>query len=160
MLRINKSGDTAKLLHLCYNMKCYRGLTTSLRTVDLHNSSLRNTSYSKCKIQPQRTCRECLHVHMGIVTELHHRALAVCLLDLCNSRLQCLSFILIDLNFLCHNLPHFLTNKCSYSLSINYFRTAVNSKYFRWSNLIIILCPLQLFLQFPYIFHKIFSYAS
>ena len=146
MLRINKSGDTAKLLHLCYNMKCYRGLTTSLRTVDLHNSSLRNTSYSKCKIKPQRTCRECLHVHMGIVTELHHRALAVCLLDLCNSRLQCLSFI--------------LTNKCSYSLSINYFRTAVNSKYFRWSNLIIILCPLQLFLQFPYIFHKIFSYAS
>ena len=37
----------------------------------------------------------------GIVA--NQEALAVCLLDLCNSRLQCLSFILIDLNFLCHN---------------------------------------------------------
>ena len=51
MLCINKSRNASTLLYLSYHMKSNRGLTTGFRSVDLNNSSLRNTSCSQCNIK-------------------------------------------------------------------------------------------------------------
>ena len=53
MLRINKSGDAASLLYLCHRMQCNRRLTTGFRSVDLYDTSLRQTTDSKRQIKTQ-----------------------------------------------------------------------------------------------------------
>ena len=85
MLRVDKSGDSSVFLYFCDHMQGNRRLTTGFRSVNLDDTSLRDSAQSQCNIQAQGTGRDRLHIHLrGRVTELHHCSLAIFFFKLCN----------------------------------------------------------------------------
>ena len=85
MLCVDKSGDSAVFLYFCDHMQGNRCLTTGFRSVDLDDTSLRDSAQSQCNIQAQGTGRDRLHIHLrGRVAELHHCSLAIFFFKLCN----------------------------------------------------------------------------
>ena len=96
MLCIDKSRYAASLLHFCYHMKCYGGLTAGLRTIYFDHTSLRNPSKSQCNIQAQGTGRNRLYIHIRTgISQLHHRSFTKLLLYLGKSGIQCLLLLII-----------------------------------------------------------------
>ena len=53
MLRIDERGDPTVFLSISHHMQRQRGLAGGFRTVDLHNTTLRQTSDAQCHIQCQ-----------------------------------------------------------------------------------------------------------
>ncbi len=83
MLRIDKSCDPPRFLHLRNRMQRDRRLTAGLRPVYLYNPPLRQSPKPKRDIQAQRSRRYCLHIHAGgTVAKLHNGTLAILFFNL------------------------------------------------------------------------------
>ena len=142
MLCINKSCNSSAFLNLCYHVQGNGCLTTGFRSIDLNNTSLRHSAYSECYIQTKRTCRNCLYLHMRTgISKLHHRTLAILLLNMSKCRFQCFLFLFI--HHICGS-PFYkymfdanlcFANLCSYFLLICYYKSPLMSrKTFRHSS--------------------------
>ena len=91
MLGVNETSDPASLLNLSHHVQGHGGLTAGLRAVDFYNPSLGDAAKPQGDIQAQGTCGHCLNIHiLARIPKLHHRPLAIGLLNLCNSAFQCL----------------------------------------------------------------------
>ena len=89
MLCINKSCHTPLTLGLCYHMQGYCGFTRGLRTINLNNTTSRNTAYTQSNIQWQNTSRDNLHIHICCgISQAHNRPLAVVLFYLLHGIFQ------------------------------------------------------------------------
>ena len=124
MLGIDKSGDASPLLHLGYHVERHGGLTAGFRAVDLNDTPLGNPAKPQSDVKAQGACGDSLNIHIRSgIPQLHHRTLAVRLLDLCYGALQRL-----QLFFSVHirPFPSQNSNKCSFFIIIIYLQANVN----------------------------------
>ena len=83
MLSINKACNAASFLNLCNCMKSNSCLTTWFWSVNLNNTTFRQSTKSKCNIKTKGTSRYNLNIHICTrIAQLHNGTLAVSLLNL------------------------------------------------------------------------------
>jgi len=59
-----------------------RGLTTGFRAVHLNDAAAGHTAHAQSQIQTQTAGGNGIHLHGGVITQLHHGTLAELLFDL------------------------------------------------------------------------------
>ena len=69
-------------------MQGQRGLTTGFRAVHLNDAAPGHAAHAQCQIQADAAGRDGIHLHGGVVAQLHHSALAKLLFDLGQCRGQ------------------------------------------------------------------------
>src|SRR6185369_3465893 len=82
MLGVYIGGAPSGLLGLGYHMQSKRGLTGTLRPVDLHNATPRNATYPGRRIDTQTAGRDHGHIGHFLVAKTHDRSLTKLLLYL------------------------------------------------------------------------------
>ena len=92
MLHVDKSHFAALLLGLGQNVQSQRGLTAGFRAVHLNDASAGHTAHAQSQIQTQTASGNGIHLHGGVVAQLHHGTLAELLFDLGQGRGQRILF--------------------------------------------------------------------
>ena len=82
MFHVDVSGLAAVALGGSHYVQGQRGLTGSLRPVDLHDAPPGNAADTKGQVQGKGPGGQSLHVHGDVVSQSHDGTLAVILLDL------------------------------------------------------------------------------
>jgi len=96
VFRVDKRSDTTQLLHLGDDLKRQGGFTGRFRTIDFDDTAARQTTDAQGQVKPQRTSGNSLNIGGDfVIAHPHDGTLAELLLDLRESRCQCLAFILI-----------------------------------------------------------------
>ena len=98
MLRVDHRRDAARLLRLRDRVERERRLTAGLGSVDLDNPSAGIAADAERMVQRHRAARDHLNVPVGLLAQLHDRALAIILLDLVDRRLKGFQFRRIHLS--------------------------------------------------------------
>ena len=88
MLCVDEGADTALCLSLGEDVVDQGRLTRGLRSKDLDDASLGNSSDSEGEIQRKRPCGDGFYLDSALITKLHQRACAELPLDLGYSCLQ------------------------------------------------------------------------
>ena len=99
VLGIDESRDTASLLRFRHCVESERGLAGTFRTINLDDAALRQTANTQGNIQPQRTGGNRFDIHVRTLAELHHGALAECLVDLAQRGLNGLLLVRVHVIF-------------------------------------------------------------
>ena len=94
MLHVNEGHFAALLLGFGQNVQCQRGLTTGFRAVHLNDASAGHTTHAQSQVQTQTASGNGIHLHGGVIPQLHHGTLAELLFDLGQRSGQCVLFCL------------------------------------------------------------------
>ena len=111
MLRVDKRSNAAGLLRLGNGVYCKRGLTTTLRSVNLDNPSARITAHAQCGVKADAARWYYLDCLDALVAEFHYRALAEVLFYFGHGSLKGFQFALLHAHalsifFFCHILNY------------------------------------------------------
>ena len=82
MLHVNEGHFAALLLGFGQNVQSQRGLTAGFRAVHLNDAAAGHTAHAQSQIQTQTAGGNGIHLHGGVITQLHHGTLAELLFDL------------------------------------------------------------------------------
>ena len=88
VLNVDKGHLAALLLGFGKDVQRQRGLTAGFRAVHLDDAAARHTAHAQRQIQPQTASRDGIHLHGGVVAQLHDGTLAELLFDLRQRRSQ------------------------------------------------------------------------
>ena len=92
VLHVDERYVAALLLGLGQNVQSQRGLTAGFRAIHLNDAAAGHTAHTQCHVQPQAAGGNGIHLHGGIVAQLHHGTLAELLFDLGQGRGQRILF--------------------------------------------------------------------
>ena len=92
VLHVDEGHFAAFLLGLGQNVQRQRGLTAGLRAVHLHDAPTGHTAHAQRHIQAQAAGGDGIHLHGGVVAQLHDGTLAELLFDLGQGRGQRILF--------------------------------------------------------------------
>ena len=82
VLHVNEGHFAALLLGFGQNVQSQRGLTAGFRAVHLNDAAAGHTAHAQSQIQTQTAGGNGIHLHGGVITQLHHGTLAELLFDL------------------------------------------------------------------------------
>ena len=88
MLNVDKGHLAALLLGFGKDVQRQRGLTAGFRAVHLDDAAARHTAHAQRQVEAEAAGRDGIHLHGGVIAQLHHSALAKLLLDLGQCRGQ------------------------------------------------------------------------
>ena len=88
VLHIDEGNIAALLLGFGQNVQGQCGLTTGFGAVHLNDAAPGHAAHAQCQIQADASGRDGIHLHGGVIAQLHHCALAELLLDLGQCRGQ------------------------------------------------------------------------
>ena len=88
VLHVDEGNIAALLLGFGQNMQGQCGLTTGFRAVHLNDAAPGHAAHAQCQIQADASGRDGIHLHGGVIAQLHHSALAKLLFDLGQCRGQ------------------------------------------------------------------------
>ena len=88
MLNVDKGHLAALFLGFGKDVQCQRGLTAGFRAIHLDDAAARHTAHAQRQIQPQTAGGNSIHLHGGVVAQLHDGTLAELLFDLRQRRSQ------------------------------------------------------------------------
>ena len=92
VLHVDERHVAALLLGFGQNVQSQRGLTAGFRAIHLNDAAAGHTAHTQCHVQPQAAGGNGIHLHGGIVAQLHHGTLAELLFDLGQGRGQRILF--------------------------------------------------------------------
>ena len=95
MFRIHDGADAALLLAFRDGMDCKRRLSRGLRTVDFHDATLGIAAYAEREVEVQASAGDGVDLFHDFVTELHHGALAVGLVQSIHRQLEGFHFVCV-----------------------------------------------------------------
>src|SRR3989338_470176 len=96
VFRVDERRRTTQLLHFGDNLQRQRGLAGGFRAVDFNHTTARQAAHAERDVQAQRAGGYDLNIARHVMfAEAHDRTLAKLLLDLAQSRRECLAFIVI-----------------------------------------------------------------
>ena len=88
VLDVDERGFAPHFLRLGHRVEGEGGFTRCLRAIDLHNPATGQATDAEGGVQGHGTGGDAIHIHPHVLTQAHHRAFSIILLDLGERRLQ------------------------------------------------------------------------